>query len=75
MIITGMSVTELVGSNYEKRSHLSMNSFSASVPAYGLKILYLSCGTTDVPVAAINNKHSLNLSERISWTYFLNIKY
>lgn len=69
-----MSVTKLVGSNYEKRSHLSVSSISASVPAYGLKILHLSCRTTNVPVAAINDKHFLNLSERISWPCFLNIK-
>lgn len=70
-----MSVTKLVGSEYEKRNRPSVNSFSRSVPAYGLKMLYLSCRTTDVPVAATNDKNSLTLSEGISCPFLLHIKY
>lgn len=70
-----MSVTKFVGSEYEKRNHPSVNSVSGSVLAYGLKILCLSCRTTNVPGAATNDKNSLNLSEGISWPQFLNIKY
>lgn len=58
----GMSVTKLVGSEYERRNHPSVNSFSRSVPACGLKMLYLSGRTTDVPGAATNDKSSLDLS-------------
>lgn len=59
-----MAVTKLVGTEYEKRNRPSVNSFSRSVPAYGLKMLDLSCRTTDVPVAATNDENSLSLSER-----------
>ena len=70
-----MSVTKLVGSEYEKRNRPSVNTFSRSVPAYGLQMLYLSCRTTDVPVAATNDKNALNLSEGISCPFLLHIKY
>jgi len=69
-----MSVTKLVGIEYEKRNCPSANSFSRSVLGRGFK-MYLSCRTTDVPVAATNDKNSLNLSEGISCPFLLNIKY
>lgn len=47
----------------KKRNHSSVNSFSRSVPAYGLKMLYLSRRSTDVPVAVTNDKNSLHLRQ------------
>ena len=68
-----MSVTKLVGSEYEKKNCPSVNSFSRSVLAYGFKILYLSSRTTDVPGAVTDDKNSLNLSEGISCPLLLHI--
>lgn len=61
MVITGMSVTKSVGSEYEKRNCPSVNSIRRSLLACRLKILHLSCRTRDVPVAATNDKSCLNL--------------
>lgn len=63
-----MSVTKLVGSECEKINHPPVSSFSRCL-AYGLKMLCLSCRTTDVPVSATNNKKSLNLNEGIIWPF------